>query len=313
MAEGSWDIGVIGEKGARGKERVFPYPHVLLETCNRVEIYFHTQDVEGVCREWLPAFGYAYQGEACFAHLVAVTAGLDSAILGETAIQRQVKEAYASQKEGLPKELHFLFQKGLKEAKGLRQMVEMGAFGFLPSYSIPQMAWKEVLSQEKGILQKRFLLVGYSSLHRELAAYLRRQGVEKVMFCSHAPHKVEGWSSFGWEERDRWEEFDVVSFATTTKEILVDRGGREEQIVFDWSLPRNVSGFSLRSRLYTLSDVEKAIARRQKGSLNDVLWSGFVQERASMQKGLYFRSKLYMARVAREGDHISDVLHATCE
>src|SRR3989304_3124875 len=92
---------------------------VLLSTCNRTEIYFSEDDLAGahsqILHELKSRIGisfehalYAYFGEDCFFHLAAVTAGLDSGLLGESEIQRQVKAAYQAA-TGLSSPLHFLF------------------------------------------------------------------------------------------------------------------------------------------------------------------------------------------------------------
>src|SRR5262245_20986881 len=75
---------------------------ILLSTCNRTEIYFSSEDlttthtyllsilrmeVEGEFDHKL----YSYFGVDSFCHLTRVTLGLDSAIIGETEIQGQVK------------------------------------------------------------------------------------------------------------------------------------------------------------------------------------------------------------------------------
>jgi len=81
---------------------------VLVSTCNRTEVYvratlFHPgvddvrhflAEVGGIDPETLAELIYAYHDEAAVAHLFAVTAGLDSMIIGEHEIQGQVREAW---------------------------------------------------------------------------------------------------------------------------------------------------------------------------------------------------------------------------
>ena len=71
---------------------------------------------------------YSYFGVDCFSHLTRVTLGLDSAIIGETEIQGQVKLAYenTSDYHALPEALHFLFQKALGISKKLRSELQLG-------------------------------------------------------------------------------------------------------------------------------------------------------------------------------------------
>jgi Glutamyl-tRNAGlu reductase, N-terminal domain len=77
---------------------------VLLSTCNRVEIYGTTRHatrhikslLQLLCAEpgALDPHIYLYEGAAAVRHLLRVTAGLDSMVLGETEITGQIKSAY---------------------------------------------------------------------------------------------------------------------------------------------------------------------------------------------------------------------------
>lgn len=112
---------------------------VLLTTCNRTEVYFASEDLTATHSYLLQILRddiedefdqkvYSYFGYDCFLHSSRVTAGLDSAIIAETEIQGQVKEAYESASEhiSLPSELHYLFQKALRIGKKVRVEVPMG-------------------------------------------------------------------------------------------------------------------------------------------------------------------------------------------
>src|SRR5438309_11881245 len=77
---------------------------VLLSTCDRVEIHGTTRHatrhikslLQLLCAEprALDPHIYLYQGAAAVRHLLRVTAGLDSMVLGETEITGQIKSAY---------------------------------------------------------------------------------------------------------------------------------------------------------------------------------------------------------------------------
>ena len=86
---------------AENKEISIPY--IFLKTCNRSELYYGNGDVPNdVAR-----------------HLFRVVSGLESAIVGERAVQGQVKEAYYSAKDQQPltAQLHKLFQSALQVGK----------------------------------------------------------------------------------------------------------------------------------------------------------------------------------------------------
>ena len=72
-------------------------PSVLLQTCNRIELYYGDGKVpDDVAR-----------------HLFRVVCGLESAIMGEKAVQGQVKDAYMTARQSgqkLPSGIHKLFE-----------------------------------------------------------------------------------------------------------------------------------------------------------------------------------------------------------
>ena len=78
---------------------------VVLSTCNRMELYFDGGSAavrsmeQFLCREKqislkaaLPYF-LIYEGDGAVRHLMRVVSGIDSMVLGEDEILRQVKEA----------------------------------------------------------------------------------------------------------------------------------------------------------------------------------------------------------------------------
>ena len=97
---------------------------VIVSTCNRSECYFmgsraYFSKIENwfagykkIDREWMKQYCLYYSGKRAIQHLYKVTAGLDSMVLGEDEILRQVKEAYLSAKEQgfVNSELNIIFQ-----------------------------------------------------------------------------------------------------------------------------------------------------------------------------------------------------------
>ncbi len=218
------------------------YPVVLLSTCNRTEIYFSAEDLAEAHSDLLAylrtqiagAFEhrlYSYFGIDAFAHLCRVAAGLDSAIVAETEIQRQVKVAYAraSQLFALPGCVHYAFQKALKVGKLIRnQWAGRSIYGTM---------WQT--TEWKG---KRILLVGYSEINRGFASFLMHKGVERFALCTRSPSQVrlEGVEVCDRRALDRWSEYDVVVCASQADDFLIRGAGRGEQVIFDLSVPRNV-------------------------------------------------------------------------
>lgn len=109
------------------------YGMVVLSTCNRSEIYFSSdigmetmrslvKEHRGIDDETYEKYAVEYLDEAAAKHLFEVTSGMDSMVLGEDEIQRQVKDAYQFAHElgktGL--ELNMLFQGALKCSRKIK-------------------------------------------------------------------------------------------------------------------------------------------------------------------------------------------------
>ncbi len=112
---------------------------VLISTCNRTEIYTENnsdntkiikwlnsnQDVEKDCEP----FTYSYYEEQAVKHLLNVTSGVDSMVIGENEILGQVKEAYrlADQNQCLASSLKRLFEFSFSVAKEVRTTTDIGS------------------------------------------------------------------------------------------------------------------------------------------------------------------------------------------
>ncbi len=269
-------IGIIGinhksadlrlrEKLAKVCERRFgsenllhcSFSYVLLSTCNRTEIYFSSPDLAVTHTNLLAILRneieeefehriYSYFGSDCFFHLACVTAGVDSALIGETEIQGQVKRAYESAGilRNLSKELHFLFQKCLKIGKHVR------ANETLPR-GLPTLEGA-VLQAAEGVLgglkNRKILFVGISEINHKIFVRFKQKGFQSITFCNRSDEKTvelgtrENVSILPWTQLDLWINFDLVIFGTKCPDFLVTRTGpvSEQKLVIDLSVPRNV-------------------------------------------------------------------------
>ncbi len=265
-----------GEKGI-----FFAYPTVLLSTCNRTEIYFSGEDLPSIHSDLLKLLRiqldepfephlYTYFGIDCFAHLCRVSSGLDSAIIAETEIQRQVKVAYtqSASLSRLPSCLHFAFQKALKVGKSVRS-----AFPLARGVTTLQgTIWK--IAEEfwgKGQLaNKPILLVGYSEINRGLATFFIQKGLW-VTICtkdastvSHPPCEIVDRSILR-----QWARFPIVICASKAGCYLIEEPSLSPRLLFDLSVPRNVDpriGGS--SQLYNIEQIDQIIqeTRSQQSS-----------------------------------------------
>lgn len=233
---------------------------VFLSTCNRTEVYFSAEDLaeahscllrvlrSDVAEEFEHRL-YTYFGFDCFAHLCRVTAGMDSAILAETEIQGQVKNAYeaAALFKRLPRELHFMFQKSLKIGKEIRSFFP--SLGKIPSL---EEGIFEVGSQVFSDFQaKKILFVGMSEINSKILLKMKARGFENVALCNRTEMKArtfvmqEKIAFVPWQKLSAWHEFDVVMCATKSPTFLIRNdsipsGLPSKKILIDLSVPRNV-------------------------------------------------------------------------
>lgn len=112
---------------------------ILLSTCNRSELYCVTDSIEKAvswfCRqhplsrdEILPLM-YCYQDQMAIEHMMNVACGLDSMVLGESEILRQMKDAFAESCAASTVGTLFnrLFQEIFAVSKEIRTSTAIGA------------------------------------------------------------------------------------------------------------------------------------------------------------------------------------------
>lgn len=236
---------------------------VLLSTCNRTEIYFYSSeeladthahilhairtDIGAAC-DFDQKF-YTFFGSDCFQHLCRVTAGLDSAILLETDIQNQVKEAYARAKENchLPSELHFLFQKALAIAKKVRSSLSIQ--GGMPS--LEGAVFNSGMQLFKNSRELNILFVGASAINRKLITFFKNRGLHLLTLCNRTIETAESLASMfslntmSWDQLHRWSEYDWILFGTKASDHLINYNSAsaspsDQKLIHDLSVPRNV-------------------------------------------------------------------------
>ena len=145
---------------------------VLLMTCNRCEIYisgsrevYHAveeffQKKKGITREEFWKCAMRYEKKAAVKHLYQVVCGLESAVLGEVEIIRQVKLAYESAKtrQMTDGDLNVIFQSALQLAK---EIADQSMMTRLP-VSVGTLTTLDALQFCAGKEEPHILLVGAS-------------------------------------------------------------------------------------------------------------------------------------------------------
>lgn len=254
---------------------------VLLSTCNRTEVYFSSEDLaethsyilkilrQDVSEDFDQKL-YSYFGQDCLLHLCRVAAGLDSAIVAETEIQGQVKNAYetAQQYHRLPYELHYLFQKSLGIAKKVRSVLPTKPG--LPDISHAIYQTGLYLTEK----DPSILFIGASEINEKILAYLKGKQLSNIALCnrtqetgSHIAQKYQ-IPYISWNEVDKWHHYDWIILGTKAPDFVlkpdaVPSNMIGSKLVIDLSVPRNVDPALSKHPSITLLNIDQ-INRRLK-------------------------------------------------
>jgi len=227
-------------------------PHVLLQTCNRVELYW----------------GDGQIGENIVRHLFRVASGLESGITGERAIQGQLKNAYqaACQRYRLSPQLHKLFQTAMHTGKRVRNETRISS-GAVSHSQITV----EMLKQEQVNLNQKIVgIIGVNKLTEDILKYLTAKQAVNVFLsnrnfgkAAHLAGLYNGTAVHLHDKKRLLEVVDVLICATSAPHIIVredDIPIGKELLVFDLAFPRDVApalGSREGIRLYDLDTVEQ--------------------------------------------------------
>ncbi len=139
-------------------------PHVFLQTCNRIELYWGEGNV-------IPSV---------IRHLYRVASGLESEIIGERAIQGQLKKAYqtAISKYKLSPELNRLFQTAIHTGKRVRTETKISEGAV--SYSL---ATVNILKETDIDLKNTIVtIIGVNKLTEDILKFLKAKKKRQVYF-----------------------------------------------------------------------------------------------------------------------------------
>ncbi len=260
---------------------------ILLSTCNRTEIYFSSDDLAAShtyilnilrndAQTEFEQMLYSFFHFDCFLHLARVTSGLDSAIVGETEIQGQVKLAYeySCTYTQLPASLHFLFQKSLKIGKQARAELPTGR-------GIPNLE-HAILTTGRSLFHqmkdKKILFVGASAINLKILHFLKSKDFQQITLCNRTTKTADELatkyqlSTLPWKDLDQWHDFDWVIFGTKSSEYLLKKETLPKEyvskkLVIDLCVPRNVDpqlGHNPHITLVDIDEINALLKNRKK-------------------------------------------------
>jgi glutamyl-tRNA reductase len=169
---------------------------VVLSTCNRTEVYAVAERFHGAYHDirnffedtaYLPPEEfvdhlYVHYDRESVRHLFAVTAGLDSAVVGEAEILGQVKTAWekARTEETAGPVLNLLFRHAVETGKRARTDTAIGR----GTVSVSQSAVEMAVERLGSLAGRRVLVLGAGEMAEGMAVALRAAGVDDVLVAN---------------------------------------------------------------------------------------------------------------------------------
>ena len=240
---------------------------VVLQTCNRVEIFLgtkHDPPAENILRTWALATKFKLAelqrtvevrtGDAVVEHLVRLASGLESMIVGEPQILGQMQEAMVTARSfgaGGPL-LSDVFERATSAGAKIRAETGVGR----GVTTIGSAALRLAELTLGGLEDLRILLLGTGQVGVLVMKALKARGVSNVAVAGRNREKTESFCrSFGGTPipfqtvREKLQNSDLVFVATRSNSFLIDKESLSQQakesgrrlMILDLSNPRNVS------------------------------------------------------------------------
>ncbi|QAS54026.1 glutamyl-tRNA reductase [Halobacillus litoralis] len=214
--------------------------NVIISTCNRTEIYavvdqLHTgryyikqflADWFNVEKNQFSPFLSIYETDGAIEHLLRVTSGLDSMVLGETQILGQMKQSFLRAQEAGSTGTIFnqLFKQSVTMAKKAHKETEIGDNAVSVSYAAVELA-RKIFGD---LVHKHIVILGAGKMGELAAKNLHGSGVRKVSVVNRTLTKAQQVADqFSGDARTMDELEDVLRDA----DIVISSTGASEYVI----------------------------------------------------------------------------------
>jgi glutamyl-tRNA reductase len=215
---------------------------VIVSTCNRVEIYATSRDVEAgitslrrflarfhnLAYEELQSHLYDLQGQDAIRHVFRVSSSLDSMVIGEPQILGQIKTAYgyASEFKTVGLILNRFLHKAFSVAKRVRTETQIAGNAVSVSFAAVELARKIFGTLDN----KTVLLIGAGEMCELAARHFLNNGVSRVLVTNRTFARAEklagefGGTPIPFEAfPDQLHQADIVLTSTGAPNFILDR------------------------------------------------------------------------------------------
>ena len=268
----------------------------VLSTCNRLEIYLVLSDVEAGVREimqflsihsklpiaTLRPYLFTLLHQDAVMHLMRVSGGLDSLVLGEGQILAQVKQCHQSgqQCNSVGRTLNQLLKQALVAGKRVRTETSIGT----GAVSISSAA-VELAQMKLGNLSKyKILILGAGKMSRLLVKHLVSKNAVDMTVLNRSMKRAEDLSKefpeahlkLGLMDQmmAQLADADIVFTSTSATEPILDKSKLESVLdpsrmvsLIDIAVPRNVSSDANELdhvNAYNVDDLKAVVAQNQE-------------------------------------------------
>ena len=270
---------------------------VIIQTCNRIELFGKSKinDLDRIKKTWASITGLEeelfdenleyVENQEAFHHLLKLTSGLDSMVLGEEQILGQIKNSITSAREtkASGQHLNTLFDKAIRIGTRIRNSSGIGAGGI----SVGSMAVKLAEENIDELKTKRILLIGTGEVSTLVAKSLQRRGyafdvTSRTIGRSEAFCEAMGGNPIKFEQvLSGFHNYDVMFVATTAPYFLVTneritqaiKDKKKGMMILDLSNPRTVDEKVATIggvKLMNLDQIAEMVEKNMNARLNKV-------------------------------------------
>jgi len=234
----------------------------VVSTCNRTEVFAQGATTRELIRlltsysngnlDEFHKYGFEHEADRAVQHLFKVATGLDSQILGDLQIVKQVKEGYEySASEGMISgEFHRLMQHVFRAHKRSRSETSLGQGAATVAYAAVQFAMRTF----DNLTSKNILLVGTGKIGKVTCKNLVNLGASKLTLINRTRDKAEFVAGkFNLQVADmehlpeQIADADLVIVATGATEPVIrpehmqpSMENPKFKVMLDLSVPRNI-------------------------------------------------------------------------
>ena len=270
---------------------------VIIQTCNRIELFGKSKkyDQEKIKKTWASLTGLEegicnenlefVENQEALHHLLKLTSGLDSMVIGEEQILGQIKNSITSarQVKASGQHLNTLFDKAIRIGTRIRNSSGIGRGGI----SVGSMAVKLAEENIDELKTKKILLIGTGEVSTLVAKSLQRRGyvfdvTSRTIGRSHTFCETMGGKPVKFEEvLSGFDNYDVLFVATTAPYFLVTherimeamKEKKNGMMVLDLSNPRTVDEKVATIggvKLMNLDQIAEMVEKNMNARLNKV-------------------------------------------